>query len=251
MQREELKNINALVTIVIPTKNEENAIEKVIDELHDYGFNNILVVDGFSTDRTVELARKKGAKVVNQYGRGKTGALKTAIDNITTPYMVVIDGDYTYDPSNIKELLIHADTHAEVIGVRVPTSPESMTKLHKFGNKVLTGVFNLLVGTKISDLCSGLYVLRTNIAKRLRFEGSGFDVEAEIAAQIAAMDKIAEVPINYRPRLGKEKLSTWEHGFTILSSIVKFGIKYRPKRFYSLLSVVILVITSMSIIGIS
>ena len=63
MQREELKNINALVTIVIPTKNEENAIEKVIDELHDYGFNNILVVDGFSTDRTVELARKKGAKV--------------------------------------------------------------------------------------------------------------------------------------------------------------------------------------------
>ncbi|GIU71758.1 MAG: hypothetical protein KatS3mg003_1237 [Candidatus Nitrosocaldaceae archaeon] len=227
MQEEELKDINKLVTIVIPTKNEENAIESVIDELHDLGFANILVVDGYSTDKTVDLAKKKGARVIHQFGSGKTGALKTAIDNVTTPYMVVIDGDYTYDPSNIYELLRYADTHAEVIGVRVPTSPESMSRLHKFGNKVLTFVFNLLLGVNISDLCSGLYVLRTDVARRLRFEGSGFDVEAEIAAQIAVMDKIAEVPVNYRPRLGKEKLSTWRHGFTILRSIIKFGIKYR------------------------
>lgn len=249
MQREDLKNINSLVTIVIPTKNEENAIENVIDELHSLGFTNILVVDGFSTDRTAELARKKGAKVIHQYGKGKTGALKTAIDNIDTPYMVVIDGDYTYDPSGIKELLRYADTHAEVIGVRVPTSPKSMTRLHKFGNKVLSGVFNLLIGTKISDVCSGLYVLRTDTAKRLRFEGSGFDVEAEIAAQIATLDKIAEVPINYRPRLGKEKLSTWRHGFTILSSIIKFGIKYRPKRFYSVLSIIVLALLASSLLS--
>lgn len=241
MQREELKNINKLVTIIIPTKNEENAIERVIDELHSLGFTNLLVVDGYSEDKTVELAKKKGARVIFQYGKGKTGALKTAIDNITTPYMVVIDGDYTYDPSNIYELLKYAETHAEVIGVRVPTSPKSMTRLHKFGNKVLTGVFNLLTGAKISDLCSGLYVLRTDIAKQLRFEGSGFDVEAEIATQIAAIDKIAEVPINYRPRLGKEKLSTWKHGFTILSSIIRFGRKYKPRRFYSILALPFLI----------
>lgn len=237
-------DINKRVTVVIPTKNEEAAIEKVIDELHSLGFYNILIVDGFSTDNTVNLAKKKGARVINQLGKGKTGALKTAIINIDTPYMIVIDGDYTYDASNIKELLKYSNSSAQVIGVRVPINEKSMSRLHRFGNKVLTLTFNLLMGTRINDVCSGLYLLHTDIAKRLRFEGSGFDVEVEIAAQISRMSRISETIVNYRPRLGKEKLSTWKHGYTILKSIIKLGIKYNPRRFYTLLFIILLAVSS-------
>ncbi len=241
MQREQL--ISKDITVVIPTKNEEKAIGKVIDELRALGLNNILVVDGYSTDKTAEIVKSKQVHLIYQIGKGKTGALQTAIDNVNTPYMMVIDGDYTYDPGNINELLNYIDSHAEVIGVRIPTSDKSMTRLHKFGNKVLTFVFNLLMGTKISDICSGLYILRTDVAKQLRFTGSGFDVEAEIAAQIASKYRIAEAPIKYRPRIGKEKLSTWRHGFSILSSIIKFGLKYNPSRFYKLLSIPLIIIS--------
>jgi dolichol-phosphate mannosyltransferase len=242
MQNEQLiQLISKDITVVIPTKNEEKAIGKVIDELKGLGFNNILVVDGYSTDKTAEIVKSKQVHLIYQIGKGKTGALQTAIDNVNTSYIMVIDGDYTYDPSNINELLNYIDSHAEVIGFRIPISDKSMTKLHKFGNKVLTFVFNILMGTKISDICSGLYILRTDIAKQLRFTGSGFDVEVEIAAQIASKYSIAEAPINYRPRIGKEKLSTWRHGFSILASIIKFGLKYNPRRFYTLLSMPLII----------
>ncbi len=249
MQREELIDKGKDITVIIPTKNEERAIGKVIDELKTLGLDNILVVDGYSTDNTVEVAKSKGVDVIYQLGKGKTGAIQTAIDNVKTPYIMIIDGDYTYDPTNIDELLVYAHSHAQVIGVRVPTSDKSMTRLHKFGNKVLTGVFNLLMGTNISDLCSGLYILRTDIAKRLEFVGSGFDVEAEIASQIAAYDKIGEAPIKYRARIGKEKLSTWRHGFSILASIIKFGLRYRRTRFYKLLSILLIIISIILFLG--
>ena len=232
-------NINNLITIVIPTKDEEQGIGMVIDELYRYGFSNILVVDGYSKDNTVSIAKSKGVKVIYQKGKGKTGALLTAIEYVDTPYIAVIDGDYTYDPSKISDMLRLADRYGEVIGARVPISKESMTMLHRFGNKVLTSTFNLLMGTKISDLCSGLYILKKDIADRLKFNGSGFDVEAEIAAQVAAIDKIAEVKINYRPRLGKQKLSTWRHGFGILKSIIMLANRYNPNRFYAALSLLI------------
>ncbi|MEM0496456.1 MAG: glycosyltransferase, partial [Candidatus Nitrosocaldus sp.] len=72
-------DVNRLVTVVIPTLNEEQGIAKVIEELHSLGITNILVVDGYSSDRTVDVARSLGARVIYQHGKGKTGALKAAV----------------------------------------------------------------------------------------------------------------------------------------------------------------------------
>ena len=79
---------NDLVTVVVPTLNETEAIGKVIDEIRECGFKKILVVDGYSTDDTVKIAKEKGVKVVFQYGEGKAGAIRTAIDLVDTPYML-------------------------------------------------------------------------------------------------------------------------------------------------------------------
>lgn len=244
-----LLELDKLMTIVIPTLNEEMAIQKVIEELHGMGLKNILVVDGYSKDKTTEIATRMGAKVLYQQGKGKTGALKTAIENVHTPFMLLMDGDYTYDAASIERIVSHMSSYDEVIGARVPTSSESMTGLHKFGNAVITRVFNSLMSTNLSDVCSGMYALRTAAAQDVHLATSGFDVEAEIAAQIASAGTITEVPIDYRPRLGRQKLSTWKHGFRIIQSILGLARSYNPGVYYSMLGGLIIVPAIIILLG--
>jgi glycosyltransferase involved in cell wall biosynthesis len=224
-----------LITIVIPTLNEEEGIGKVIEELHSLNLKNILVVDGYSNDGTAHNAEKYGANVIYQQGKGKTGAIKTAIEEVTTPFMIVMDGDCTYDASCIQRFMQNTGSYDEVIGARV-SNADSMSRLHKLGNKIITKCFNFLMKTKLSDVCSGMYMLRVELAREIDLETAGFDVEAEIAAQIATFGKITEVPVNYRPRIGRQKLSTWKHGFGILKSIFRFSKLYNPGLFFSMLS---------------
>ena len=227
--------LNTLVTIVIPTLNEEKAIEKVLEELFALGLHNLMIIDGYSSDRTVEVARRYHVTVILQHGKGKAGALRTAIENVRTPYMLVMDGDYTYDPSCVGRFIQHIHSYDEIIGARPLDNREYMTHLHKIGNEIITKTFNILMGTSLSDVCSGMYMLRTERAKDIHLSTTGFEVEAEIAAQIASSGKITEVPINYRRRIGKQKLSTWKHGFKILNSVLKLARSYNPGVFYSII----------------
>ncbi len=233
--------VNKILTIVIPTLNEEHGIARVLEELKSLHLTNVLIVDGYSKDKTVQIALQLGARVIYQQGKGKTGALRSAIDTVDTPYMLIMDGDFTYDATCVNRLLQHLTSYDEIIGARVPTDEMSMTSLHKFGNNVITKVFNLLLSTKLTDVCSGMYVLRTDAARELDLSTAGFDVEAEIAAQIASSGKITEMPINYRPRMGRQKLSTWKHGFKIIKSIVNLGKTYNPGVFYSMMGSLIII----------
>ncbi len=234
-------DLDSMITVVVPTLNEEEGIARVLQELNSVGLGNIMIVDGYSHDKTAEIAKKSGATVLLQQGRGKTGALKTAVDQVETPFMLVIDGDFTYDASSIGRLVQHMDHYDEVIGARVPTEPKSMTGLHKLGNRLITRLFNLLMNTALSDVCSGLYLLRTDKMREVDLSTSGFDVEVEIAAQIATSGRITEVPCNYRPRLGRQKLSTWKSGFRIIKSIFGLARSYNPGVFYSMLGSLLLI----------
>jgi glycosyltransferase involved in cell wall biosynthesis len=243
---EKPSQLNDIVTIVIPTLNEREALGKVLDELFSLGLKNILVVDGYSSDGTLDTARNYPITAIFQHGKGKTGALKTAFEKVKTPYMIVMDGDFTYDPSYIHRFLEHIHSYDQIIGVRNLDEKNNTSYLHKLGNKIITKTFNALMGTNLSDLCSGMYALRTEVVRNMNLSSTGFDVEAEIAAQIASSGRITEVPINYRQRIGQQKLSTWKHGFKILNSILKLAINYRPILFFS----VIVIITSLLGIGI-
>ena len=106
------------VTVVIPALNEAGAIGKVIEEVKAENYKNILVVDGYSTDQTAEIAANHGVRVIYQHGSGKAGAVKTAIENVQTPYIAFLDADYTYDPKDIWRLLLHSEQHSQVIGAR-------------------------------------------------------------------------------------------------------------------------------------
>jgi dolichol-phosphate mannosyltransferase len=223
----------AEVTVVIPTLNESDAIGRVIDETRAQGYNNILVVDGYSTDGTAETVRAAGVKALYQHGCGKAGAVKTAIEHVETRYMVFMDGDYTYDPKDIWRLLNHSVRYAHVIGVR---DKKYISRLHRFGNWVISQTFSLLFGVKTTDVCSGMYLLETKEARKHSLEELGFMIEIELAAQSASMGTLTEVPIGYRPRIGIRKLNTWKHGLAILSAAFRLARRYSPLLLYSSLA---------------
>jgi len=237
---------NEELTVVIPTLNEADAIGKVIDELREYGYNNILVVDGHSDDGTAEIAREKGAHVILQEGTGKADAIRTAAKYIKTPYVLVMDGDYTYDPAYIKAMLEVIKDVDEVIGARV-YGRENMPLLNRLGNWIITKVFNLLFGTELRDVCSGMWITRTEVLREMLPETRGFSIEVEVAANIASLaGSIKEVPIRYRRRIGRPKLKRI-HGFGILKDVLRLSWAYNPVFFIFAISSLIL-LPSLSVL---
>lgn len=219
------------LTVVVPVLNEEEAIGGVLQELKDLGYNNMVVVDGYSRDKTVEIAKDNGVRVVFQHGKGKTGAIRTAIEHVKTPYMLVMDGDLSYDPSDIERFLAHAKEYDQIIGCRVKNGV--MGRVHRFGNWAITKAFNLLMDTNLSDVCSGMWLLNTERAERLSLYSSGFDVEVEVATHTAMEGRVTEVPITYRPRVGNKKLGTWREGIRILASVLNLAWMYNPALLFS------------------
>jgi dolichol-phosphate mannosyltransferase len=98
---------------------------------------------------------------------------------------------------------------------------------------VISSTFSLLFTVKTSDVCSGMYLLETKEAKKYGLQEQGFVAEIELAAQSAATQSLAEVPISYRPRIGARKLNTWKHGLAILSAGFRLARRHNPILLYS------------------
>jgi glycosyltransferase involved in cell wall biosynthesis len=116
-------------------------------------------VDGYSNDQTAQIAHSNGVDVIYQQGAGKAGAVKTAIEQVGTPYVLFMDGDSTYDPKDIWRLLTHTERYTHVIGVR---DRKYIPRLYRLGNWVTSQVFSVVFGVKTSNVCSGMYLLETD-----------------------------------------------------------------------------------------
>ena len=216
------------LVVVLPTLNEREGLEKTLEELFAVGVppERILVVDGGSTDGTCDAAAARGVRCVLQEGRGKADAIKTAFKLVDADVVVVMDADFTYPAEHIKDLL--SQDCDEVIGARRRLEPGSQRLLFRFGNWALTKWFNLLFGTSLSDVLSGMYAVRRRAVSGLEFSSKGFSVEAEIAAHVASTGGvICEVPIRYRRRVGRKKLSL-RHGFQIARDMFLLALRYNP-----------------------
>ncbi len=226
----ERRDFNDLV-IVIPTLNEEEAIGKVIDEVISVGvpISRILVVDGGSRDKTVEIARSRGVRVIRQEGSGKADAIKTALKFIDTKYVLIMDGDYTYPAKYIPALYDEIEKGYDlVIGARINDTRETQSLLYRLGNWLLSKTFNLLFSTNLRDVLSGMYIVRTDRLREIDFEMKHFSVESEIVAHIASTGgRIGEIPIEYRRRLGVKKLKP-THGLSIFRDMVRLTWRYNP-----------------------
>jgi dolichol-phosphate mannosyltransferase len=233
-------------TIVIPTLNEEEAIGNLIDELRIHGYGEILVVDGYSRDHTIEIAQRKRVTVINQLGSGKRDALKTAFEIVKTPFLVVMDGDLTYDPADIEHLFKHSKEFDQVVGAR-RMSPENMIWLHRVGNRIITYLFNVIFGTKLNDVCSGMYLIRTERAKALQFNEEEFAVEIELLAQTSRNGGATDITISYRKRRGKSHIHTWRQGVIDLVALFSLMRRYNIPRVFSTISMLGIALKMFSI----
>jgi glycosyltransferase involved in cell wall biosynthesis len=219
------------LTIVIPVKDERDGLKLVLEEIVESGFDlsKVIVVDGGSRDGTREVAESYGVMVVQQrYPGGKAGGVRTGLELARTSYVVVLDGDYTYPALHIWDLCRKLDEGYDlVIGVRRP-QPGAMGPLFKLGNIMLTTWFNLIFGTRLRDVLSGMYAIRVEALREAMWEAGGFSVESEIVAHIASTTgRIAEVDIVYRSRVGEKKLKP-VHGVKILADMVRLSWSYNP-----------------------
>jgi dolichol-phosphate mannosyltransferase len=214
--------------VLIAALNEEEGIGPTIKELKKYvEASNILVVDGNSSDRTVEVAKNLGAEIALQDGLGKGDALSKAVKHLDSDvdYVIFTDADYTYPAKYLQEMLKVLEENPDVgmvCGNRFGNTlnTKALNNLFSFGNRLIAFTHNLLNGVQLQDPLTGLRVVRAEVLRDWNVKSQGFDVEVELNHLTERKGfGIAEVPIKYRARLGTKKLRVTD-GATILKRIL-------------------------------
>lgn len=216
------------VLAIVAALNEEEGIGLTIAELRECLEKPwVLVVDGKSTDRTVEIAKYLGADVVFQKAQGKGDAVAEAIKHVNADvdFVVFTDADYTYPAEylpNMIRILEETPEIGMVCGNRFNhhLNTKAMRNAFYFGNRLLAFTHNLFNGVALRDPLTGLRVIREEILREWVPRSKGFDIEVELNHHVERKGySIAEVDIGYRPRLGEKKLKL-RHGATILKRIL-------------------------------
>ncbi|MCJ7650980.1 MAG: glycosyltransferase family 2 protein [Candidatus Lokiarchaeota archaeon] len=222
------------LAVVIAAINEEEGIGPTICELKTIlNEPHLVVVDGKSSDKTIEIAKDLGAEVLIQKGKGKGSAISQGLDQLTekTHYVIFTDADYTYPAKYIKEMLFILEEEPNVgmvLGDRFSRRYQFASDRNQFyvGNRILALAHNVLNGVKLNDPLTGLRVIRYDLLKGWKPKSNGFDIEVELNYFVERLGyKIVEIPIMYRKRLGKKKLG-FRHGFKIFERIIIENIKH-------------------------
>lgn len=240
------------VCVLIPTLNEEPTIGSLIKQFFRCGYSDILVIDGKSTDRTREIASDAGARVIIQDGKGKGAAFIQAITHISKPYIILIDGDNTYDPEDadaLVEPLLHGQD--QVIGNRlIRSNNAAFNHLNLIGNRILNWLFQVGHGSYLYDILTGYRAFTLESLQRMRLYEEGFGIETEISSEaVRNDDKIFIIPVNYGVRVGTEtKLDPIHDGIKIARTIYRLAKMNNPMFYFGLIGLIFFVIGS--IIGI-
>ncbi len=215
--------------LVIAALNEEHGIGPTLTEfMNTMDIPYIIVVDGHSQDRTVEIAKNLGAEIAFQDGIGKGNAIAKALEHIdlSVKYVVLTDADYTYPAEYVPEMIEILEKNPKVgmvCGNRFggENDPKAVHSSFFLGNKLLAFAHNLLNGISMNDPLTGLRVIRTEILADWAVKSQGFDIEVELNRYIERKDyTIVEIPIKYRQRIGEKKLKM-RHGAVILKRILQ------------------------------
>jgi glycosyltransferase involved in cell wall biosynthesis len=226
-----------VVSVVIPCLNEAENIERCVaaalSALNGMGVpGEVIVADNGSEDDSARLALQAGARVVVERRRGYGSAYLAGFAASTGRYIVMADADLTYDFNDIPRFVAALEEGAEmVIGDRMDNiQPGAMPWLHRYvGNPILTGLLNLFFRTGVKDAHCGMRALRRDVLPRLDLRTTGMEFASEMVIR-ASKEKlrIAEFPIEYHPRGGESKLSSFRDGWRHL----RFLLVHSPNHLF-------------------
>lgn len=237
------------IAIIIPCLNEEKTIGKVIADFHnELPDATVYVYDNGSKDSTIQQAESAGAVVKREPHKGKGNVVRRMFEDVEADIYIMVDGDDTYPANEVHDLLepVKSGMADMVVGDRLAhANSESLTALHRFGNRFFLMMLSMLFGSKFKDILSGYRVMNRNFVKNIPLLAEEFEVETEMTIQALERHYIVEEkPIHYRARPdgSESKVSTFKDGFKILLSIFWILRDYRPMTFFSAIAGIILLV---------
>lgn len=237
------------IAVLIPCYNEELTIEKVVkDFTRELPEATIYVYNNNSTDKTAEIAKKAGAKVINEYQQGKGNVVRSMFKNIDADYYIMVDGDDTYPAEEVHKLLapVKEGRADMVIGDRLSSTYYKVNKrpFHNTGNYLVKLLINLIFRSNINDVMTGYRAFSKKFVKSIPIVSNGFEIETEMTAfALNYHMNIVSIPIEYRdrPEGSLSKLNTFKDGWKVLCLLFRLALQYKPLISYSLLAICALI----------
>ncbi len=234
------------VEIIIPTLNEEPSIGQLIQRINSLKFPftiSILVIDGGSTDNTIQICHKEQVRLIRQKGKGKGNAMREAVQATDADIVVFIDGDGTYSINDLPSLLepIFKNKADMVVGSRILGNREkgSISFTNTLGNKIFNKAINSALKSKVTDSLTGFRALRRDVFQDLILFSNSFEIEVEMTVEALSKNyRIVEVPISYKKRNDSEtKLNPFNDGVKIGSTLLFVMLNIRPLYFFGIVAV--------------
>lgn len=244
------------IAVLIPCYNEEKTIEKVVtDTKRALPDAVVYVYDNNSTDATAEIAERAGAVVRHEYVQGKGAVIRRMFREIDAECYVMVDGDDTYPmefaPEMVEKVLKYNSDM--VVGDRLSSTyfTENKRPFHNMGNSLVRSAINRLFACEIKDIMTGFRAFSYNFVKTFPVLSRGFEIETEMTIHAVYNHmQIDNVIIEYRdrPEGSESKLNTYSDGFKVLFTIVKLYKDYKPMAFFSLLALVLTVLSTVFLV---
>jgi glycosyltransferase involved in cell wall biosynthesis len=215
--------------VVVPTLNEGRNLPFVLSALKKINIDEILVIDGNSTDNTVEIAKDYGVSVVFQDGRGKGGAISQVFCNgyLDVDALVIIDADGSMMPEEIPNFVEKLQSGYDVVkGSRFLNGghSEDMNFLRRLGNVFFSSLVRLVWAPEYTDLCYGYAIFTKESINRLApvLKSQNFEIETEVFIKAKKLGlRVGEVPsVELARKFGKSNLKAFEDGMRILRTII-------------------------------
>ena len=239
------------IAVLIPCYNESKTIEKVVTDFkRELPEATIYVYDNNSTDGTDKIAEAAGAVVRYEYQQGKGNVIRRMFRDIDAECYIMTDGDDTYPAEYAREMadkVLYRNVDM-VVGDRLSSTyfEENKRPFHNFGNSIVRNSINSLFKSDIKDIMTGYRAFSYMFVKTFPVLSKGFEIETEMS--IHDVDKnlfVENVVIDYRdrPEGSESKLNTYSDGFKVLRTIFRLFKNYKPMQFFSLLALVLAIIS--------
>jgi glycosyltransferase involved in cell wall biosynthesis len=236
------------IAVLIPCHNEEHTIAGVVDAFRSaLPSATVYVYDNNSRDATRNIAAEAGAIVRNEPAQGKGSVVRRMFSEIEADLYILVDGDGTYDASIAPQMvaMVSEQRLAMLVGRRVARSSGAYRPGHRLGNRMFTRAVAMLFGASLHDILSGYRVFSRDFVKSFPGFSRGFEIETELTVHALTLRlPVAEIETVYQERAGgASKLNKYTDGTRILWTIFTLFKNERPFLFFTLLSLLFLVMS--------